>query len=138
AAATGIGSPAQQSATGLRSFPAWWVNNIVEDWKLDGYRRFVGALAGERQVIRYDHLGCGMSDRELTRESLTLDHEVAVLAALIDHLGLERVSIVGGSFGGCTAVPYTVRHPECVDRLVLYGSFASGAKLARPDVRRAM
>jgi pimeloyl-ACP methyl ester carboxylesterase/DNA-binding CsgD family transcriptional regulator len=119
-------------------FPAWWVSNIVEDWKLDGYRRFVEALAGERQVIRYDHLGCGLSDRELTRDSLTLDNEVAVLAALIDHLELERVSILGGSFGGCTAVVYTVRHPERVDRLVLYGSFASGAELARPDVRRAM
>jgi pimeloyl-ACP methyl ester carboxylesterase/DNA-binding CsgD family transcriptional regulator len=118
--------------------PAWWVSNVVEDWKVPAYRRFIERLAAAREVIRYDRLGCGMSDREKPRETLTFDYELAMLSALIDHVGLERFSLVGGSFAGCTAVLYAAQHGERVDRLVLYGSFANGADLARPRVRDAL
>ncbi|HUK96561.1 MAG TPA: alpha/beta fold hydrolase [Gaiellaceae bacterium] len=118
--------------------PAWWVSNIVEDWKDERFRNLIEALAGGRQVIRYDRLGCGMSDRDRPDETLSLEFEVATLAGLLDHLELERVSLLGGSFGGCTAVAYAARNPERVDRLVVYGSFANGAHLAPPAVRDAM
>ena len=118
--------------------PAWWVSNIVEDWKEERFRRFIGALAEGRQVIRYDRLGCGMSDRVRPRETLSLEFEVATLTTLFDHLSLDRASLAGGSFGGCTAVAFAARHPERVDRVVIYGSFANGAHLARPDIRDAM
>jgi pimeloyl-ACP methyl ester carboxylesterase/DNA-binding CsgD family transcriptional regulator len=118
--------------------PAWWVSNLVEDWKDERFCRFVQALASGKQVIRYDRLGCGMSDRGRPRETLSLDFEVATLAALLDNLGLERVSLAGGSFGGCTAVAYARLNPGRVDRLVLYGSFANGDYLASAEVRRAM
>ena len=79
-----------------------------------------------------------MSDRDRPDETLSLEFEVATLAGLLDHLELERVSLLGGSFGGCTAVAYAARNPERVDRLVVYGSFANGAHLAPPAVRDAM
>jgi pimeloyl-ACP methyl ester carboxylesterase len=119
-------------------FPAWWVSNVVEDWKDPHFRRFVEALTAGRQVIRYDRLGCGMSDRDRPRETLSLDFEVTTLTAVLDHLGLERVSLVGGSTGGCTGLAFAVRNPARVDRLVLYGSFANGANVASPKVRRTM
>lgn len=119
-------------------FPAWWASNVVEDWKGEGFRRFIEGLARGKSVIRYDRLGCGMSDRDRPLETLELDYEVAVLAALIDHVGLERVTLLGGSFGGCTAIAYAARKPERVDRLVLYGAFANGAELARAEARQAM
>jgi pimeloyl-ACP methyl ester carboxylesterase/DNA-binding CsgD family transcriptional regulator len=118
--------------------PAWWVSNIVEDWKDERCRRFIEALATERQVVRYDRLGCGTSDRVRPRETLSLDFEVATLAALLDHLTLDRVSLYGGSFGGCTAVAFAARNPGRVDRLVLYGSFANGDHLASAEDRRAV
>lgn len=119
-------------------FPAWWVSNVVEDWKDERFRRFVEALADRRRVIRYDRLGCGMSDRERPPETLQLEYEVAVLAALIDHVGLERVTLLGGSYGGCTAVAYATSNPDRVDRIVLYGAFASGAQLGRPESRQVV
>ena len=51
--------------------PAWWVSNVVEDWKVESFRRFMEGLAGGKRVIRYDRLGCGMSDRERPRETLS-------------------------------------------------------------------
>jgi pimeloyl-ACP methyl ester carboxylesterase/DNA-binding CsgD family transcriptional regulator len=118
--------------------PAWWVSNVVEDWKEPRFRRFVESLARDRRVIRYDRLGCGTSDRRRPAETLSLDFEVATLAALLDHLGLDRVSLAGGSFGGCTAVAFAARNRDRVDRLVVYGSFANGGHLVRPAVRAAM
>jgi pimeloyl-ACP methyl ester carboxylesterase/DNA-binding CsgD family transcriptional regulator len=117
--------------------PAWWVSNVVEDWKTAAHRRFLEGLAAGRQVIRYDRLGAGMSDHTRPRETMTLDYEVAMLEAVVEHLGLERFSLVGGSFAGCNAVVYAVRHGDRVDRLVLYGAFANGAELARPEARDA-
>ena len=118
--------------------PAWWVSNVVEDWKIPAYRRFMESLAAGRQVIRYDRLGCGMSDRARPRETMTLDYELAMFDALVEHLELGPFSLVGGSFAGCTAAVYSARHRDRVDRLVLYGSFANGAELARPVARDAM
>jgi pimeloyl-ACP methyl ester carboxylesterase/DNA-binding CsgD family transcriptional regulator len=89
-------------------------------------------------VIRYDRLGCGMSDREKPRETLTIDYELAMLEALIEHFGLERLSLVGGSFAGCTAVLYAAGHGDSVERLVLYGSFANGADLTDEAMREAL
>jgi len=117
--------------------PAWWVSNVVEDWKIPAYRRFIEGLAAGKQAIRYDRLGCGMSDRERPSETMTLDYELAMLDAVVAHLGLERMSVVGGSFAGCTAALYAARHRERVERLVLYGSFANGAELAHPPARDA-
>jgi hypothetical protein len=50
--------------------PAWWVSNIVEDWKDERFRYVIDALATGRQVIRYDRLGCGMSDRNRPLEAI--------------------------------------------------------------------
>ncbi|MFL6069550.1 MAG: alpha/beta fold hydrolase, partial [Gaiellaceae bacterium] len=118
--------------------PAWWVSNVVEDWKIPAYSRFMQGLAAGKQAIRYDRLGCGMSDRKRPRKTMTLEYELAMLDAVVDHLGLERFSLFGGSFAGCTAVVYAARHGERVDRLVLYGSFANGAELAHPPAREAL
>src|SRR4051794_36293209 len=118
--------------------PAWWVSNVVEDWKIPAYRLFMQGLAAGKQVSRYDRLGCGMSDRRRPSETMTLEYELAMLDALVAHLGLKRFSLVGGSFAGCTAVVYAARHRERVDRLVLYGSFANGAELAHPPARDAL
>jgi pimeloyl-ACP methyl ester carboxylesterase/DNA-binding CsgD family transcriptional regulator len=118
--------------------PAWWVSNVVDDWKDPRFRHFLGLLASDRRVIRYDRLGCGMSDRRRPADTLSLEFEIDTLTTLLDHLELERVSLVGGSFGGCTAVAFASRNPERTDRVAVYGSFANGAHLARPEIRDAV
>lgn len=114
--------------------PAWWVSHLELDWQEPGYRRFWEGLAAGYTLIRYDRVGVGMSDREVTTTDLTLDNEVATLRALLDELELERVSLIGGSSGSCTAIAFAARFPERVDRLVLYGSYPDGTVLAAPGV----
>jgi pimeloyl-ACP methyl ester carboxylesterase/DNA-binding CsgD family transcriptional regulator len=118
--------------------PAWWVSNMVEDWHSDPLRRFVEGLAAGRMVVRYDRLGTGLSDRERPSETFTPEFEDATLCAVLDELGLTRMTLMGISCGGCTAVSFAARRPERVDRLVLYGSYAQGHALGPPEARTGM
>jgi pimeloyl-ACP methyl ester carboxylesterase/DNA-binding CsgD family transcriptional regulator len=118
--------------------PAWWVSHAVEDWHFGPLRRFVEGLAAERMVVRYDRLGTGLSDRERPPETFTPEFEDATLCAVLDELGLARVTLMGVSCGGCIAVSFAARRPERVDRLVLYGSYAWGHALGPPQARAGM
>lgn len=118
--------------------PAWWVSHLEMDWESPGFRRFWEGVADGYAFIRYDRLGVGMSDRPVRDSDLTIDGEVATLRALLDELELERVSLVGGSCGSCTAIAFAAAFPERVERLVLYGSYPDGAEIAAPGVADAI
>jgi pimeloyl-ACP methyl ester carboxylesterase/DNA-binding CsgD family transcriptional regulator len=118
--------------------PAWWLSHLELDWQSPGYRRFWEGVADGYTLIRYDRLGVGMSDRTVRESDLTIDAEVATLRALLDELGLERVSLLGGSSGSCTAIAYAAAYSERVERLVLYGSYPYGAAITPPGVADAI
>jgi pimeloyl-ACP methyl ester carboxylesterase/DNA-binding CsgD family transcriptional regulator len=118
--------------------PAWWVSHLGTDAADPQYARFWHGLAEGFTLVRYDRLGVGLSDREIEPGDFTLDAEVGLLGALLDRLGADRVTLAGGSSGGCTAVAFAARHPARVERLVLYGAYARGVDLAAPDVRDAV
>ena len=86
--------------------PAWWVSHLELDWQSAGFRRFWEEVADGYTLVRYDRLGVGMSDRAVRDSDLTLEGEVATLRALLDELELERVSLIGGSSGSCTAIAF--------------------------------
>ena len=118
--------------------PAWWVSHVELDWADQTFRGFWESVGEGYAVVRYDRLGVGMSDRDLRDEELTLDGEVALLRAVLDELGLERVLLVGGSSGACAAIAFAARFPDRVDRLLLYGAYADGSSITSPEVREAI
>ncbi len=118
--------------------PAWWVSNVVEDWRSEPFRRFMEGLADDRLVVRYDRVGSGVSDRERPAQTFTPEFELATLCAVLDQLELERVTLIGISCGGCIAVQFAARWPERVDRLVLYGSYVNGHALGPVEARNGM
>jgi pimeloyl-ACP methyl ester carboxylesterase/DNA-binding CsgD family transcriptional regulator len=118
--------------------PAWWVSHVTEDWHATGFRRFVETLATRYRVVRYDRIGTGLSDRERSEATLTLDYEVDLLEALVDHTTDGTVTLLGISCGGCSSVAYAVRNPGRVDRIVLHGAYATGAELGPSAAREAL
>jgi len=75
------------------------------------------ALTADHQVIAVDLQGHGRTadiDRPLDTRLMADD-----IAALIEHLGLEKPDVMGYSLGGGVAFQTAVRHPEVVRRLVL-------------------
>ena len=75
-------------------------------------------LAAGHRVVRIDLPGFGLTGQDPTGD-YTDARSVAVLVALMDVLGLQRVSLVGNSMGGRIAWTFAALHPERVDRLVL-------------------
>ncbi|MGR0320992.1 alpha/beta fold hydrolase [Agromyces sp. ZXT2-3] len=115
----------------------WWCSHLELDWRQPRFRRFASGLAAEHRVIRYDRPGTGASDRSRPPPA-TLDEELAVLETVIAAAGVERLSLFGASSGGGVATRFAASHPESVDRLVLYGTYARGVDLAPPAAREAM
>jgi proline iminopeptidase len=83
------------------------------------------ALADRRQVIFYDQLGCGRSERPDDLSLWTVERFVEEVAQVRAALGLERLHLFGSSWGGMLAMQYVLdRQPE-LESLTLCGSPAS-------------
>ena len=82
-------------------------------------------LADEFDVLAPDHPGFGQSDRPEWLDSM--DDMVFHYFDLLDHLGLEKVHVVGVSFGGWLAAELAVSHSNRIEKLVL--SAASGLRV---------
>jgi pimeloyl-ACP methyl ester carboxylesterase len=84
-------------------------------------------LADERPVILYDQLGCGGSPSD-GEDDWTLDLFLAELDALRGELGLERVHLLGTSWGGMLALEHALARQETLASLILSSSMASAAE----------
>jgi pimeloyl-ACP methyl ester carboxylesterase len=76
------------------------------------YLGAAAALAPDFRVTVYDLRGHGRSD--MPPRGYTTRDMAADLDGLLDELGLERVHLVGHSFGGAVVLHYTALHPERV------------------------
>jgi pimeloyl-ACP methyl ester carboxylesterase/nitrite reductase/ring-hydroxylating ferredoxin subunit len=85
------------------------------------WRLTMPALAQRFRVLAPDVLGFGFTERP-HGVRYNVDRWTEHLVAFLDALGLERVSLVGNSFGGALALSLATRHPQRVDKLVLMGS----------------
>lgn len=96
---------------------------LIHGWPLSGasWKDNAPALqAAGYRVVTYDRRGFGESDKPLT--GYTYDHFADDLAALIDALGLEDVSLVGFSMGGGEIARYIARHGEGKLHSVVFAS----------------
>jgi pimeloyl-ACP methyl ester carboxylesterase len=85
------------------------------------YRHLIPNFARDHRVIAVDLKGYGYSERNASA-GLSRSAQVAMLAALIKKLGVERATFVGHSMGGGIAQRFAIAHPEMVDALVLVAS----------------
>jgi proline-specific peptidase len=76
-------------------------------------------------VIFYDQIGCGRSDRPVDPAFFTVQTFVDELDALRAELGLERVHVLGQSWGGMLAMEYALRKPAGLASIVVADSPAS-------------
>jgi pimeloyl-ACP methyl ester carboxylesterase len=74
-------------------------------------------LVNDFRVTMYDLRGHGYSDMPL--KGYTPDHMVGDFSGLMDHLGIERASILGHSYGGVVVLYYAMLHPTRVDKLIV-------------------
>jgi len=100
-----------------------WLTHVEYDATSPLSAHWCEELARRHRYVAYDGRGCGLSDRQVRVDELSLDQFVADLEAVVDGLGLERFPLIGMSMGAPVAVAYAAKHPERVSRLVLHGGF---------------
>lgn len=81
------------------------------------YFNIAPVLAKHFHVVMYDLKSHGMSERFL--DGYDLDNMSSDLIGLIDHLQLEKVHLVGYSFGGLIALKTALEYPDRVNQLVV-------------------
>ncbi len=89
------------------------------------------AISAEHRLIAPSHPGFGDSDRP--DWLLGIDDMVFFYLELLDHLKLDRVSLVGSSVGGWIAAELATMEPRRVEKLVL----ACAAGLYSPELPMA-
>jgi pimeloyl-ACP methyl ester carboxylesterase len=89
-----------------KAFGGYYFHNVIEALTASGYR-----------VVVPDQIGWGKSAKPDIHYSFHL--LAANTAALLDHLGVGKVAVLGHSTGGMTAVRFTLMNPDRVTRLVL-------------------
>ena len=75
-----------------------------------------GMFTDTATVVRWDQRGCGRSER--SAGPWTSERFVADLDAVRRHFGLERMALLGHSWGAQLALGYALAHPERVSALV--------------------
>lgn len=104
-----------------------WLNHLELDWNSPIWGDLFQALAADRNFVRYDERGNGLSDwdvKEISQEKFVQD-----LEAVIDQLQLEKFPLLGISQGCAVSIEYAVRHPERVSGLILISGYASGWRI---------
>ena len=85
-------------------------------------------LARRYTVIAPDLLGHGQSDKP--RADYSVGGYANGMRDLLTVLGIDRVTVVGHSFGGGVAMQFAYQFPERTERLVLVGSGGLGPEVA--------
>ena len=84
------------------------------------------AMASDsRRVIFYDQLGCGRSDQPDDTSLWRVDRFVEELGIVRRELGLERVHLLGQSWGGMLAIEYMLTRPQGIVSLILASTLSS-------------
>ncbi len=91
------------------------------------------ALAPEHYLIAMDLRGRGASDRPDTGYSV--DHHAEDVRCLLDDLGIEKINLMGHSFGAFVCMVFASKYPERTKRLVLIDG---GGKLSEEQIENIM
>jgi 2-hydroxy-6-oxonona-2,4-dienedioate hydrolase len=83
------------------------------------------------RVLLIDAPGWGKSDSIVNTGSRS-DLNARIVKGVIDQLGIGKISLLGNSMGGHSAVAFTLTYPESVDKLVCMGGGTGGVSLYAP------
>jgi pimeloyl-ACP methyl ester carboxylesterase len=108
---------------------AGFVSHLELDWQHPAHARFLHGLGSFGRLIRFDKRGTGLSDRPADIPDLeTRMHDVLSVMAAAQS---RRAVLFGYSEGGPLATLFAAAHPDRVQALILYGTYAK--RLQGPD-----
>jgi len=104
--------------------------SIEADWSSPFFRPMFDALCAQNTLLRFDQIGSGHSNREMTSVGVAALANDMLSAA--DAAGFDRFAVFSQSGSAMSAVHLAAHHPDRVKALVLNGGYAEGRDL-RPE-----
>lgn len=92
-------------------------------------------LGTDREIIFYDQLGCGNSDRPNDNKLWTVERFVAELEQVIKSLKLSKYHIFGHSWGSGLGASFALTNPQGLESVIFTGSFLSTPLWEKDAVR---
>ncbi|MEX0725380.1 MAG: alpha/beta fold hydrolase [Planctomycetaceae bacterium] len=89
-----------------------------------GFKGTVGKLTDVAQLVYVDHRGSGRS-HPCDPSTCTLEQNIDDVDGLRQSLGLERIVVLGSSYGGMVAQGYAIKYPDRVSNLILVATAPS-------------
>ena len=105
---------AEAGPDSFRGTPTLLLHGWPQHWYM--WRRLLTGLKGEFRVLAPDLRGFGWT--EAPGSGYDGETFVADQVALLDELGIERVSVIGHDWGGWTAMLLGLLHPRRIERLI--------------------
>jgi class 3 adenylate cyclase len=99
-----------------------WIGQVEVLLEEPTIAAFVDRLCSFARVISFDRRGAGLSDP--WRGLPTLEDQMDDILAVMDATDSERAALMGSLEGGPLAMLFAATHPERVDSLILYATFA--------------
>jgi pimeloyl-ACP methyl ester carboxylesterase/DNA-binding CsgD family transcriptional regulator len=112
------------------------MTHLEFEWESPVWRHWIRFFSDNFHFIRHDERGCGMTDWNVG--GLSFERWVEDLEAVVSAAGIhEPFALLGISQGAATCLAYTVRYPERISKLILYGGYARGTfRRGDPDKER--
>ena len=89
-----------------------------------GYRRF-DSLASDNMLVYFDAFGRGKSDTAKDVKEYFLERDIEDIEGLRTALHLNKINVLGHSYGGLVAQGYALKYPGHVKHLILANTFHS-------------
>jgi pimeloyl-ACP methyl ester carboxylesterase len=99
-----------------------WIAQIEVFMEEPTLAAFVERLGSFARVISFDRRGAGLSDPWVGLP--TLEDQMDDVLAVMDATGTERTSLMGSLEGGALAMLFAATHPDRVESLILYCTYA--------------
>ncbi len=99
------------------------------EWSIPEIRLWHEPLAERYRLVRFDHRGTGLSQRDAI--DFSLEAQVRDLEAVLDRLSLDRVALMALYGSGPLAIEYAAQHSERVSHLILLDAYARGPDFYR-------
>lgn len=88
------------------------------------YKPALSAISDLAQLVYIDNRGSGNSDKT-GKDTYTLEQNTDDMEALRKHLGLDKIVVLGQSYGGMLGMRYAIKYPNSVKALILITTSAS-------------
>ena len=98
--------------------PILFLNGIMMSTK--SWEPFVTSMTKNNRFLRLDFFDMGQSAR--MDEFYTQALQVEVIKALLDHLRLSKINIMGISYGGEVAIQFALKYQKHLRRLMLFNT----------------